>query len=326
MSRIANPVFNGSPLDDLQAVDVYNEVADSVRNSFTTQFSAFGQSLQDSLGQLTGGLGSLRSDLQNGATNVTNATQRIKDTLRGARGDLDKLRDGLMNGIIESTGVDVDGLKELKVSIEGEIRRFKAADLDSAKGIMSLARDLTGNDVFNLVDLGAEVGLFRGVLEEVSAWGIPELVDSVLGEIDDPLIRRQVVQASTGVLGTNGDIDSIEAILNQVGAAPLTAGRPDFPKRVLQRYKFKKGTTPENYPDRLAQLVGVMNRLQFDWLWTQRNGEAVWNLSVIQHASADARTLFLSTDEYRTPMLIAGHYTAVPVTTLMRDTYPGIAV
>jgi len=326
MSRIANPVFNGSPLDDLQAVDVYNEVADSVRNSFTTQFSAFGQSLQDSLGQLTGGLGNLRGDLKGGLADTREATQRIRDALRGAKGDLDKLRDNLKTNIIASTGIDVEGLKELKVTVEGEIKRFKTADLGSAKGVMSLARDLTGSDLFDVVDFGAEVGLFRGVLEEISAWGVPELIDEVLGNIDDPAMRRRVVQESTGVLSTNGDIDSIEAILNQVGAAPLTAGRPDFPKQVLQRYKFKKGTTPADYPARLTQLTGVMNRLQFDWLWTQRGGEAVWNLSLIQHASDDARTLFLSTEEYRTPMLIAGHYTSVPVTTLMRETYPGIAV
>lgn len=191
---------------------------------------------------------------------------------------------------------------------------------------MALLRDVTGNDIFSVLDLDAEIGIFRGVLEEVSAWGVPELVDSVLGEINDPFTRRRVVQASTARLSQRADIDSIDNILNHVDASALTAGRPDFPRQVLQRYRFTPGTTPADYPARLAQLVSVMDRLQYDWLWTYRGSEAVWNLSLIQHASDDALQLFYSDAAYRTPALMGSDYPARDVRSLMRSMYPGIGL
>lgn len=321
MSRIANPVFNGSPTDNLTAADIYGEVSDTVRNSFTTQFSAFGQSLQENLGQVRGSLTKIGQQLLDGSLTVDDAKARLKSSLRGARGDLDNLREGITESIIDGMGGN-----ELKVAMESGYQSFRGADLDSAKGVMSLMRDLTGNQVFDIVDVGAQVGLFRGVLEEVSAWGVPELVDSVLTEVDDPKMRREVVQYSTNSLAQGSDIDSLEMILNQVDASALTANRPDFPKQVLQRYTFKKGTTPADYPERLSQLVGVMNRLQFDWFWTRRNGENVWNLGIISSASDDARRLFYSDPEYRTPALIAEQYPEKDTRSLMRSMYPGIGL
>jgi len=325
MSRIARPAFNGSPTDSLQAVDVYGEVSDSVRNKFTTQFSAFGQSLQESLGRVQNQLIGVGNQLNAGTVDYATATQRVKSILRGARGDLDTIGDDLKDSILEGVGIDPTKAKQLKVNLESGVQRIRDADLNNAQGVMALLRDVTGNDVFSVLDLDAEVGVLRGVLEEVSAWGVPELVDSVLSEIDDPEVRRQVVQASTDRLSQDSDIDGIEAILNQVDASALTANRPDFPKKVLERYKFTSGVTPDQYPDKLAQLVGVMDKLHPDWFWTRRGGEDVWNLSIIRTASDDAKQLFYSDPDYRTPALIAPLYPEKEFTALARKLYPGIA-
>lgn len=321
MSRIAKPIFNGSPTDDLTAADVYGEVSDTVRNNFTTQFTAFGQSLQENLGQVRSTLDDVGKRLRSGKASIEDAKSRIKSSLRSARGDLEKLSEDITSSIIDGIGG-----KEIKVALEDGYKTIKSADLDSATGITSMLRDLTGNQIFDVVDVSAQVGMFRGVLEEVASWGVPELVDEVLKEVDDPHTRREVVRYSSSRLSQDSDIDSLQTILGHMDAAALTEGRPDFPKQVLRQYTFPAGTTPEDYPERLTQLVDVMDRLQFDWFWTQRGEEDVWNLSVIQHVSDDARLLFASSPEYQTPVLIAEHYVERPVKTLAHTLYPNIAL
>ena len=172
----------------------------------------------------------------------------------------------------------------------------------------------------------AHVSILKGAVEELAAWNVPELVDAYLTSIEDPAVKREVIQRSTDRLSQTGDINSIEAILNQTDPAALTAGRPDFPKQLLQRYQFEDGTTPADYPARLAQLVSVMNRLQWDWIETQRGGETVWNYAIVPFASDDARQLLLSDDRYRVPVLTAEYYPERDVASIAKGLYPLIAL
>lgn len=326
MSRIASPVFNGAPTDDLAAVDVYGEVSPEVKNNFVSAYSSFSEDLTSRLGQQRETLTDLMSDIKNKEIGIKTAAERLKGILTGARSELNSFTDGFKERLgtaLMPTGSDYD---YVQAKVDDIYRTIRTGDTSSATGIMSMMKDLTGNSLFSAFDIGAEIGLISVALEEISKWEIPELIDDALDYFDDEDAKRQAVQRSSSQIMNTGDIDSIERLINQVGADALTAENPDFALNLVRRYTFKVGESVADYPVRLTQLVRVLDQLDPEWLYTLRNGEQVYQLKTLLFASPDVITLLSSAPEYRTPVLTAPHYPVKDAKTLLRSMYPSIAI
>jgi hypothetical protein len=326
MSRIATPVFNGAPTDDLAAVDVYGEVAPDVKNKFVSTYSAFSNELSQQLGQSRDSLGDLFSAVKNREIGLKTASDRLKGILTGARADFTSFTGSFKDRLAESLAPSGGDYDYVQAKVDDIYRTIRTGDTSSATGVMSMLKDLTGNSLFSAFDVGAEIGLISVALEEISKWEIPELIDEALDYFDDEDSKRAAVRRSSSRLMNVGDIDSIERMINQVGASALTADNPDFAINLVRRYQFKVGETVNDYPARLAQLVRVLDALDPTWLMTIRNGESVYQLKTLQLASADAKTLLSTSPTYRVPALIAPHYPLRDVTQLMRSMYPMIAI
>jgi len=327
MSRFASSSFTGAPTDELAAVDVYGKVNNETRNAFQSTISAFGQSLEESLGRATSALGEIRDTLNKGVYDPERAKSRLNDVLKSARGQVGKLSETLQSDILGTLGVPLENTEQLRAKINGVVETIEAGDASSASGVVSLLKDITGkNDLVTLIDQEANVSVIQAALSEVSRWGIPGLVDEVLANSSDE-VATQAVQRSIRQLNAS-DIDTIEVLLARVGPSVLTAIKPDFPVQVLRSYRFPKGTTPGDYSERLSQLVDVMDQLMPTWFTTHRGttDQDVMNLAVINQASDDARLLFISSEPYRTPALIADNYPETSAKALLKRMYPLIAI
>lgn len=326
MSRIASPVFNGAPTDKLAPVDVYETTTPELRTRFQPAVSAFGQTLERSLGKQRELLGTIGKAVQGEQVDLAEARTSLLDILKGSRATVNKLSGELQRNLLGEVGKAITG-KPIRISAYDKSIDLGYGQLGDVQAISAMLGDLTGNsELFEAVNLGAEAAVFRSALEMVSAWGIPELVDDVLQEIKDEKERRRVVSESAYRIINTADIDSIETFINAVGADALVALYPDVPRQLLQQYRFKAETTPDQYPALLVQLVRVMDKLQPNWFITQRGSEEVWNLALINTASDAARLLFMTDEVYRTAVLIAPHYPLRPVRAILRDMYPGIAI
>lgn len=338
MGRLAQSVFGGSPTEKLAPADVYGGVDTAVRNYFRSSHTAFGEELETALSKSVSKITTIGKDTLSKLITPESARDMVLGVLGSSKTALDNLkgsvqktiigeisRDNPVVGEIVGAATGIGGVQDQLIRYGNSTEIVRGLDFESAEGIASILRDISDSDVLEVINVGVDVALFRGVLEEVTQWGLPGLVDDVLQSIEDDRVRREVVSRSSRNFVNTADIDSVEAMLNSVGASALTAQYPDFPRQLLNRYRFKSGTTPDNYPALIGQLVRVMDKLQPQWFFISRGDEPVWNLSVINLASPDAQLLFLSDEDYRTPFLIAPQYPQRDIKAIARDMYPLIA-
>lgn len=325
-TKLRRPVFDGSPLDDLAAVDVYNETTDQVRNAFTSNYSAFAKSLTESIGSQRKGLGSLFSDVREGNVGLKTGLERTSDLLRGARGEIQSLQTGFrdrINGVMDNSPFST--YKMVKANVDGIQKTIRTADLKSVSGITNMLNGLSGNQLLSNVDIGANVALLTGVLEEIDKWEVPEFVDTVMNHFKEEKgedVAFLAVANSASRLSLNSDIDTIEAVLKHTDPSSLTRDVPDFAQRLLMRYVFKNGETEADYPRRLEQLIGVLNKLQPNWLYSTRDGKQLYNYTILQSASRDAQTLLATSEEHRIAVLTAPHYPPEAANDILRSMYP----
>lgn len=327
--RISRPVFNGTPLDDLSVVDVYDDTVGAVTNNFKSEYSAFSKSLSDTIGKQTSDLGSLFTELRSGDVGLKTGLDRVRETISGARTNINNLSNEFKSRIDAIMDVDIPPqyFKEMKTNVMGIYKTIRNADLDNIKGITGMLGELTGNDLFDALDIGAEVALITATLEEIDSWEIPEFIDEVMeffGKNKSPEAASIAVTRSSNYLSLYGDIDTIDTILKHVDPSTLTREVPDFVERLLSRYLLKFNETAEHYPMRLEQLLRILNLLQPNWLHTERRGQQVFNLAVLQAASPDAVLLLSFDEDIRIAVLTAPNYPRREGVSIMREMYPYI--
>lgn len=324
--KLKRPVFDGGPNDTLVVADVYNSVSNDVKNNFTSSYSAFSQSLTDTISSQRKGLASLYEDVSNGEVGLKTGLQRAVDLLKGARGAVNDLSTNFKARIEEITNdAPMDTYRMVKANIDGVYRTIRTADLKSVGGITALVNDLAGENLFSHLDMGAEVALLTGILEEIDKWEIPEFVDEVMAFFNKDKGKETVWLAtanSASHLSLNADIDVIEQMLKHTDPAALTRDVPDFAQRLLMRYVIKPDEGPEDYPHRLEQLIRVLDQLQPNWLYLPRENTMVFNLSILQQASPHAKLLLSTHDTYRLPVLAAPSFRPESAKGILGAMYP----
>jgi hypothetical protein len=345
MVALTKSVFDAGPSDLIKEVDVYNVVDSATRNAITSKLTAFGDGLSTVYSKSTEYIGDIAKKFKQGQVDLAEAQRRIQGALKGSRADITSLATSIQNTIFSDlTGLDsgTDYVRQASslynavqvVTSKGTalIKDFKQGEISAAMRMMS---DITGNSVFKALDIGAEAALVKGLLTEVSKWGVPTLVDEFLDKVD-PDVRYSAVARSAASMASSSDIDTVEVMIKKVGANALTSQTPNFAVTLLSRYKFKEGTTAADYPVRLAQLVQVMNQLQANWFTTHRTyisdtthqpvQEDLANLAVLAYASDDAVTLLSSDEQYLPYVITASLYPIKASKALLKSMYPYIAI
>lgn len=344
MANLARPVFETGPKDPIDIVDVYKVVDPEVRNKLTSKLSSFGSSLNEVFSAGMRSISNLGAEIKAGRVNLDQAVQRVNNALSGSRGDIISLATSVQNSIFsELTGVEpgtnyVRSATDLYDSIQviqGNAKHvFNNGNISSVRACLGFISDLTGNPIFESLDLGAEAALVKGIIIEASQWGVPDLIDNLLDKYDDDF-RYSVISRSSSSIVNTSNIDTLEYYVDKGMASALTNQVPDFAEHFIANYVFPEGTTPGDYPARLTQLVKVLTALRPDWFKTYRGtvnsgGETrpreVINLSILSRVSEHARLLFESDDLYRTAVLCAGNFPKVDLVQLVKQNYPLVGI
>jgi hypothetical protein len=350
MAAIALPSFLGSPEDKTKVVDAYGETSSELRTQLSSKITSFSSGLGGVFDKTVGIAKGIGDKLRTNAIDLPSAVRRVQGALKGSRSDILKIAGSTEKLIMgELTGSDkntnyvktaTDVARGLEVMVgEGKqvIDSFKNGGYNQVSAMVGFISDLTNTPSLKLFDLGAEAAILRGVVEEVSAWGIPSLVDKIMKDQPDQT-KYAVIKRSADRISYSSSLDVLLSYANvssgnntgteqnphyvNIGAGALNANTPDFAIKVLSNFAFVQGVTVGDYPAQLAKLVELMNKLKPDWFWAQRAGQPVWNLGTLATASENAVTLFLTTDPYRDAILTAPFYSPMRVDELVNSMYP----
>ncbi|QBX32361.1 hypothetical protein [Pseudomonas phage PA1C] len=373
MVQLAIPSFTGLPDAAVKEVDAYTEQSAELKNQLASKVTAFGvgadELIQKSLGVVKG----IGNKILNNGIDLNMARTRIADALKGSRSSIVSLATDVERSIMEElTGEDTgtgyvrkatDMIDGVKMVLNQKDYYFKDGNFSGVNSIIGFMGDLTNNSLLRVFDLGAEAALMKGIIEEVTAWGIPDLVDETFGakwtdnkyEYDyDDDFRFSVVKRASASISPSTDLATIERLMLHGGVSALIAENPNFPAQLLQNYVFPEECVPggpfpkmipdpnnptgpeipdptgaqerPNYADQMATLVRILNQLKPDWFTTRRQGQPVWNLYFLSHASEDATTLILSSETHREAMLTAPFYKMENPIELIKSFYPDAAI
>lgn len=359
MAALALPSFLGTPEDAVKIVDAYGETSSEQRNALSTKIESFTSGLGDVFDKTMDIAAGIGEKIRTNAIDLPSAMKRVQRALKGSRSDILSLARSTEKLIMsELTGVDnstkyvrtvtdvARGLELMTSDGKQIIDAFKNGGYDQVSAMVGFMSDLTGNPALKVFDLGAEAAILRGVVDEISAWGIPSLVDDVLKGHNDQT-KYAVIKRSGGNISASSSLDVLlayakvtsdtnytcsngkepndpacEKVYNNIGSNALQAQTPDFATKVLANFAFVAGVTTGDYPEQLRKLEELLNLLKPDWFWTTRGTKPVWNLGPMSQSSENAVTLFLSSDKYRDAILTAPFYQPMRALELMDSMYP----
>lgn len=363
MLSLAQPTFSGLPDTPVKQVDVYSDVDTKLANNLTSKISAFDVSLDSILSGATKMVRGLGDALRNEGLDLNTARERLKDALGGSRGaisdisrSLERAITGDLTGVDDATGYVNRAntmVDSVRLVMGGVDRTFINNDYKSVSAVMGFVRDLSNNQLMNVFDLGAEAALVKGILQEVTAWGIPELIDETLGakwndesnsydyDYDDEF-RFSVVKRASDNISPSTSLAVIEQLMEHGGDKALIADNPSFPEQLLAGYVLPSGAQPggpypnstggqavPNYYTEARKLIDILNRLKPDWFYVKRQvyvGKVLqertyWNLQYLPTASDDAKKVLATTTDVSLAILVAPFYRIESGSTMLKTMY-----
>ncbi len=258
----AAPSFVGLPTSDVKQVDVYGGIDPELKNSLTSKISAFDTNLGGIISSATKMVKGIGKAFTESGMDLPTAQARIREALGGSRGAINDLSEMVERGIMgDLTGVDQGTgyvrrantmIDSVKIVMDGVDRTFINNDYKNVSSIIDFIGDLAGNQLVDVFDLGAEAALIKGVLSEVTRWGIPELVDETFGatwndqykrydyKYDDDF-RFGVTKRVSDSISPTTDLAVIERLMLHGGMAALIADNPNFPEQLIGGYQIPEG-------------------------------------------------------------------------------------
>lgn len=336
MSNPATTAFNGGPDDKLKTVDVYEETTSETKNDQPPKESAFTTALTKTYEKSKEYAADVKARAKQEDVSSDEAKKTIKGALKGSKSSLDSVGESasrvIFGDIQKGSALDVPGgeknyyrLYEVaRKNAEGDDERFQIKDDDpvTVQSVMDVIQDTTGGGAFKGTNLEADAAILHGAIDQLNKWKVPELADKVIKDIKDKQLLKEVARRSAMQLANSGNIDAIESLIREIGPEALMSQNPLLPETLLRVYRFPGKTTPTQYPPLLTQLIWVLDQLRPGWLHLTRGEELIWNLDILTNASDNARLLLSTSDDHRTPALIARSYRRNSAANLLSKMYP----
>lgn len=244
-------------------------------------------------------------------TSVLNMSEDIK---RQAMELLDAYQNKNYLGLLNSLGINFDmlddGSYEMVSMLTDVINRYSAEDSKFSQ----------------IVDRTAEVAFLNVMLQYTVSAGLWEGIDTLLAQYTVKQDGINALANSAVYAIQNGDVYTVRAIMDRVGANTVRAMNQNVVSEMLRNFRFKTGVSDAQYPDYRTRLMYILDTLDPGWSKVTFGGVVANRLEPFTQCSTDAVTLLQYDPEYRDQVLMAKLYPSQNKMDLLKSNYPNLAV
>ncbi|QVD49071.1 hypothetical protein LUCX_1 [Xanthomonas phage vB_XciM_LucasX] len=321
-AKIAPGFLENGPTDDLLTTDVYGVSDNNILGNIADGLGSFTADAIDDLRRSQSLVSDLTSMALSGGTNWSvykdNLSDRIISSLGGRSGLVRGLSDSLKGTIVSGTGLASDIYDSVSVAVASTVgqpsrRTIRSGNVTSAQEVLGLINTITNRTaITETVDIGAVSALTSGVMREAIALGVPDAVSALVDDAQNNEVSYNALLANIQVAIEYSDLDTLQLMINKIGAAGINAHFPNAAADLLAHYELPANTTSEEYLAEWTTLKSVLDALRPGWGNVLRDGSYVNNLAFYSQISDDAKTLLVRQEEHMVASLIGRSYSHAP--------------
>lgn len=167
------------------------------------------------------------------------------------------------------------------------------ADARSTEDLVRFVNELSGNtELVQFVDVEAQSAIIGAAASMLLKFDIPDLVDDLIEQSQyDEVKRNAYAYLSTEAI-SGSNLKLISKSIDVVGLAVFLQNNPDAINQTLASFYFGTADTVDTYPDKRAELLALLVKINPNWDKTLVSGRYVDYLSPFIAMSKDAKTLF----------------------------------
>lgn len=284
----------------------------SVKGTITSYKSSVVEALDGVVGAISGGLLNTK--------NITKAIKVDRDGVKFSTDDIITAAAGAMgynvwgqNGAMQGIGKGITdefnrltglNFSQLITTSDGKFAINKNWRGQTGQQVLRMVRDVTGMDEF--LDVSVQSSLYNSILYQASGYGMYDSYRTLWDKYPYAGLRQDAFIQAMQVMITNGDIRSIDKViqlLDREGRNTLLNKYPDFVTTLFAKFSFADDVYPEDHPELLTKLLGILEIVVGPnwWLRETQFGQA-YNLGLTTGISKDMVTLLTPVD-YLVPLL-----------------------
>ena len=191
------------------------------------------------------------------------AKQRLSRTL-GLPTSIDNMttrqKTNLLGAITKVMGGDD---KYLKMMV-GDSEHLIGGDYESASGIAEVVNSMSGSKLIDTLDMRTEFGLLTVVTDALLAWGVIEVIDTLIDNIKDSKEKNKALESVALAAARQGDVYKTKRYLEKMGHGRAIVIADDIINALFNSYKIPEESSV-GFEALGQDVINLMIWLNPDW-------------------------------------------------------------
>tara|TARA_B100000929_G_scaffold290485_1_gene284244 strand:- start:3102 stop:4352 length:1251 start_codon:yes stop_codon:yes gene_type:complete len=203
------------------------------------------------------------------------------------------------------------------LSIGGVKRAFSAVSLDDAKSFAKLLQSSGDDEVsVEVEDNSSKSQIQLATFDKAIKMNDPESFGRIASNIERTPKNRRLFLGKTNDVAKSGNLEMMNHLLDIVGVDMVLSRYPDILRDIIRYYVIPKGLRPSQA---LPELLTTLNRIDSGWNSSGAYGASQSDIEPYTWCSPDAESVFMSSDDHRTQVMIASSYRSTDKRTLINQ-------
>lgn len=328
-NRLADTIFQGKPTDNLVTQDAYqlstSEVVNNLSNVSKNVFEATLAGLTKP-STIDGIVGLIQYSSRGNIDRISllDRALRVMGSSRG--GVLNSVSDYLKEKFASNAMKTlIDGAEQaVNIMYDGYDIHTSTYDVDTLRDIVELIGDMSPNSTIGkVIDIASETAILSAITESIVEARASALLDDVLNITTNTRVIADSLLYTTRSAINNGDLDTLEKIVDVSGVVRVTRHLGEPIKEILSKFVVPDSTSYESYPLIRTRLLAICDKLEPQWRnHVNRDGVIIPSLYNFIELSTDVKELMVLEEPERTLAMVADMYEIKSPYEVIKELYP----